>query len=190
MKRVILGLAVTSLLTGLILLPARPATADKIVVVNNYYGGTPFVYGGYSYIPIRNVQEALGAALLWDSLRRRAVITYNGHELGLVVGSPVVYLDGAPVSFPVAPLIVNNYVFVPVTTVRRCLHVPMEYDGRHHKVKIRGPKHWSVFEVNPHPKPAVVAKLKKHEKQFGAGKKHGKKDKSHGKGGKAKGKKK
>ncbi|KPJ63618.1 hypothetical protein AMK68_03485 [candidate division KD3-62 bacterium DG_56] len=190
MKRVILGLVATSLVTGLVLLPVGPATADKIVVVNNYYGDTPFIYGGYSYIPIRNVKEALGAALLWDSLKQRAVLTYNGHELGLVVGSPVVHLDGAPVSFPVAPVIVNNYVFVPVTTIRRCLNVPVEYDGKKREVKIRGPKHWSVFTVNPHPKSSIVAKLKRHEKQFGAQKKHDKEDKSQGKGGKAKGKKK
>jgi hypothetical protein len=185
MKRVTLGLAVVVLLAGLMLLPARPATADKTVVVNNYYGDTPFLYGGYSYIPIRNVQEALGAALLWDSLKNRAVITYNGHELGLVVGSPVCYLDGAPRRFPVAPVIVNNYVFVPSAAIRDCLHVPMEYDSRQRKLKVRGPGHWSVFSVNPTPKPAVVVQLKKHEKKFAppgqVKKKGGAQDKGKGK---------
>jgi hypothetical protein len=174
----------------MVFLPTRPATADKIVVVNNYYGDTPFVYGGYSYIPVRNVKEALGAALLWDSLKNRAVITYNGHELGLVVGSPVCYLDGAPRRFPVAPVIVNNYVFVPSAAIRDCLNVPMEYNGRERKLKVRGPKHWSVFSVNPHPKPAVVVELKKHEKKFAPPGHTKDKGKAHGKGGKSKGKKK
>jgi hypothetical protein len=191
MKRMVMATAVALALCALGGLAAHPAAGDKVVVVNNYYGGEPFLYGGYTYIPLRNVKEALGAVLLWDSVKRQAVITYNGHELGLVVGSSVAYLDGAEVGFPVAPVIIHDHVFVPTTVVRGCLHVPVTYDSSRRELRIRGPEHWSLFRINPRPGPGTVAAVTRHPPQRrmspGASRPHGDQGTHHGKGPQSKG---
>jgi hypothetical protein len=56
-------------------------------------------------------------------------------------------------------VIIHDRVFIPTTVVRR-FSVPVEYDTRAHVVKIRGPKHWTAFSVNPRPSPTVVRVVK------------------------------
>jgi len=94
----------------------------KRVVV---YQAVPFVYSGVTYLPLRDVASLIGAALLWDDLRDRAVLTYSGREIGLVVGSPTVYWGTEVVVLPRAPLVVHDVVYVPATFCEHYLRVPV-----------------------------------------------------------------
>jgi hypothetical protein len=127
----------------------RPASAD--VVNTTVVGASPFVYGGYAYVPLKSVTDFLGAALLWDSLKGRAVITYGGKELGLVIGSPSAYYLGRPVELPAAPVIVGGRVLVPASALNTYLGVPIVWDRHDFKVKIKGRKGWGVFVVERRP---------------------------------------
>lgn len=150
------------------------ALADKTVIIQNYYGAspaapvviaqpygvTPFIYGGYSYIPLRSLSDFLGAALLWDSLRGRALLTFDGRQLALTVGSPQVIFAGAPVLLPMAPVIIDRYVYVPTTVVSQVLHLPVVYDHRHRHVKINHGGRWGAFVVDPTPAPHFVRQVR------------------------------
>ncbi len=139
-------LIIMALALSLALVAIGAAAADKTVIINNY-GATPFVYGGYSYLPLRSATDFLGAALLWDRLKNRALITYNGKELALTVGSPVAIYGGAPVYLPVAPVIVENQIYIPTTAVRQCFHAPVIWDDNDYRVRVKGPHGWGVFSV-------------------------------------------
>jgi hypothetical protein len=126
-----------------------PAAADKVMI--NTYGVTPFIYGGYSYVPLRSAADFLGAALLWDGLRNRATVVYRGHELGLVVGSNVGYYRGRQVALPVPPILVGDQLLVPATVFDRYFEVPVRWDDADDEVGILGPPGWGYYRVRPHP---------------------------------------
>jgi len=151
------AVAVTVLIGGL---TATGATADKAVI--HTYGVTPFVYGGYSYVPLKTTADFLGAALLWDSLRNRATITYHGRELGLVVGSTTAYYGGRQVALPVPPIVVGEQMLVPATAFNSYLGVPVRWDDEDHEVQIQGPSGWGYYRVLPYPPPQALAIIQRH----------------------------
>ena len=123
---------------------------NRVVVINNY-GVSPFIYGGYSYIPLKSATDFLGAALLWDSLKHQATVTYNGRKLGLVVGSPTAYYGGRAVALPVAPVMVGGQMLVPVNAFDHYLGVPVRWDEREDRVMMRGQPGWGYYQVMPQP---------------------------------------
>jgi hypothetical protein len=140
--------AVWLVLLGLmaLALSAPGAGADRVTVINTY-GVTPLIQGGTSYVPLRSASDFLGAALLWDSLRNRATITYNGRELGLVVGSTTAYYGGQPVVLAQPPVMVNGKVLVPAAALGRYLEVPVRWDGDESRVLMLGPPGWGYYHV-------------------------------------------
>ncbi|NIM05727.1 MAG: hypothetical protein GTO55_05785 [Armatimonadetes bacterium] len=158
MKRFGVLASVVGWIILLALLAASPGVADKTVIINNY-GATPFIYGGYSYIPLRSASDFLGAALLWDSIKKQAVITYDGKDLALNVGSPTAYYAGAPVYLPVAPVIIDGRAFIPTTAIRH-FGVPVEWHAKERKVRIRGREGWGAIVIPPHTPPHVLRIMK------------------------------
>jgi hypothetical protein len=167
-----------------------PAAADKVTVIN-YYGPAPFVVGGYTYVPLRTAADFIGAALLWDSLENRATITFSGRGIGLVIGSPYLWLGGRRMAIPAAPIIVRGQMFVPSVVFDEYLRVPVIYDPGLRVIRIRrGPKAWGTLKVGRVPPGLRFAvgrhekgKWREHGKQWGpyrkaAGEEHGK---GHGK---------
>jgi len=142
------AVALALLVAALSAAAIAPAAADKVTIINNY-GATPFVYGGYTYVPLRAATDFIGAALLWDSsLKGRAAITFNGREVGLVIGSPYVLVGGSQVALPAAPVVVGGQVFVPSVVFSQYLQVPVVYDSRVRVLRIqRGPAAWGTFKV-------------------------------------------
>ena len=133
------------------------AAADKYVVVNTY-GYSPFVYSGFSYIPLRSATDFLGAALLWDSLKGQAVITYNGRRLALVVGDRYGHFDDRRVLLPAPVVMVRGRPFVPVVVVREHFGVPVRWEAPSRRLLILGPSGWGAVVVSPHPEHPVRVK--------------------------------
>ena len=132
------------------------------VTVIHAYGVTPFVYGGSAYVPLKSTTDFLGAALLWDRLRNRATVTYNGRSLGLVIGSPTAYYMGRPVVLPQPPILVNGQVLVPATCFSQYLDVPTRWDDQDNRVMLMGPPGWGYYQVQPYAPPYVVTIIERH----------------------------
>jgi hypothetical protein len=128
---------------------ACPVAAGEINI--NVIGPSPFIYGGYAYVPLKSVTDFIGAALLWDSLKGRAVITYGGKELGLVIGSPTAYYLGRAVVLPAPPVIVGGRVLVPIVALRKHLGVPVIWAPEDCAVRIEGLRGWGVLVVERRP---------------------------------------
>ncbi len=137
------------------------AFADNVVVIQNY-GAPTFLYGGYSYVPLKSAADFVGAALLWDSVRNRATLTYNGREVGMTIGSPNVYYGGRTVAMPVAPIMVEDRVLVPALVFDRYLGVPTRWDDEDDRLMLQGPHGWGYYQVAPAPPPTVIAVIERH----------------------------
>jgi hypothetical protein len=157
MRTYAVSLLVVILVAGI---AASGVGADKVMI--NNYGVTPFVYGGYSYIPLKSAADFVGAALLWDSLHNRATITYGGHQLGLVVGSTTAYYGGRTVVLPVAPIMVRDHLLVPTVVLSRYLEVPVRWRGREDELEIKGRPGWGYYRVSPSPPPYAIAVIERH----------------------------
>jgi len=115
--------------------------------VINTYGATPFVYGGYSYVPLKSAADFLGATLLWDRVQSRATFVYRNRELVLVVGSNTAYFGGRAVALPVPPVLVGQQVLAPVIILDRYFEVPVRWQPNDNRVLILGPPGWGYYEV-------------------------------------------
>jgi hypothetical protein len=134
--------------------PWAPAHGYRRKARTVYYAPAPFIYSGVTYIPLRNMTSLLGAALLWDSLDGRATITYNGRDIGLVVGSRSLYYGGETVLLSAAPIVVRDVVYVPATFCEEYLEVPMRHSrGR---VEFEGPHGWREYRVASAPPGRII----------------------------------
>lgn len=113
------------------------------------YEPAPFAYLGTTYVPLRSVTSLIGAALLWNSLDGRALITYNGREIGLLVGSPNMVYGGETVVLPAAPVMVGGVVYVPARFCEQYLAVPVERTRT--VIKLKGPAGWREYRVVSRP---------------------------------------
>lgn len=150
-----LWLLVAVMLFGIVASAGADSYHVRPIVVANC-PVAPFVYSGYSYVPLQSASEFLGAALLWDGRRDRATVTYNGRDLGLVIGSTTAYYMGRAVVLPAPPIIVAEQVFVPVTVFDRYFGIPVRFDPDRDRVLICGRPGWGYYTVAPTPPLVVV----------------------------------
>jgi hypothetical protein len=138
------------IVAALIAITACGAAADKVTIINNYYGGAPFVYSGVTYVPLRDVADVIGAALLLDTLHNRATIIYNGRHFALVIGSPRVFYGTEVILLPAAPVIIGGQIFVPQRFFDRDLHVRVQRDRDRFRVwGPKGEREWRVASRPP-----------------------------------------
>lgn len=57
---------------------------------SNYYS---YVKDGITFVPIREITEALGASVYWDNQKKTVLITLNDKNVKLKIGSGVVFID-------------------------------------------------------------------------------------------------
>jgi hypothetical protein len=86
------------------------------------------------------------------------MITYNGREIGLVVGSPTVIYGGETVVLRAAPVVVNSVVYVPAEFCDRYLKVPLEHSRG--ALRIKGHEGWHDFKVSSRPPGRVIARAR------------------------------
>ncbi len=157
-RRMVLSLVLVGLAASWVMAappPWAPAHGRRRKVVRTrVYAPAPFLYSGVTYVPLRDVTSLVGAALLWDSLKGRAAVTYNGRELGLMVGSPRVYVDDEVLVLSAAPIVVNQVVYVPADFCDRYLELPTRH--RRGYVEIEGPRGWHSYRVASRPPGRVV----------------------------------
>ena len=136
--------------------PRTPSYALGVFAGYGYvpaYAPTPFVYGGATYLPLRSVADVIGAALLFDLLSDRCVVTYGGVQTVLFIGSPSAYYGDQVVALTAAPIVCNNVVYVPEQLVADQWRVPVQHEGG--RFRLQGDRGWHDFTVRAAP-PATI----------------------------------
>lgn len=95
-----------------------------------YYAPRSFVYGGALYLPLRDIGDLIGAAILLDLLGNRGVVTYGGVQTVLYVGSPRCYYGSRLIVLPGPPILVGSVLYVPQRLVTDYWRVPVRRSGR------------------------------------------------------------
>ncbi len=154
------------LITGAGVAADRDYDEHHLTVIGGY-GVTPFVYEGYSYVPLKSAADFLGATLLWDGLHNRATVVYRGGQLGLVIGSTSAHYMGQSVVLPAAPILVDEQMLVPVIIFDRYFDVPVRWEPEDERVLILGPPGWGYYRVLPSPPPHVIAIIRGYGPPYG-----------------------
>jgi len=101
--------------------PVTPEVIRLSVNVNgrplNLTGQPAVLVQGSSLIPTGDVFRALGYTVSWDGNTRTATLTRHGVTIALQEGNDSFTVNGIRHSLPVAPVIVNGNLMVPVVNV-------------------------------------------------------------------------
>ncbi len=109
------------------------------------YAPRPFEYGGAAYLPLRSVADVIGAALLFDLLSDRCVVTYGGVQTVLYIGSPRCYYGNQVVMLSAAPIVCGSVVYVPERLVEEHWRVPVQHSQG--GFRLQGERGWHDFPV-------------------------------------------
>jgi|GEM_PF-2247686 len=106
---------------------AIPAGALREPFVNNTGGivvlidGDPLTFdvppaliGGYVFVPVGKIFEALGLSLNWDDASGTVTATGSGTVVSLTVGSKAAMVNGRSATLAVSPVLSGGRVLVPV----------------------------------------------------------------------------
>jgi len=102
----------------------------------------PYIKEDRTYVPVRYLAYSLGVAeegVTWDGAARRVGISKDDTDIALIIGSPVMYVDGQPVKMDVAPEITNDRTFLPARWVAEALGAEVEWDDTTKQAIIKMP---------------------------------------------------
>ena len=77
-------------------------------------GTAPIVIDDRTLLPVRAFVESIGGEVSWDDDTQTAILTYNGKEIRLTIGSTTAYLDNEPNTLDVTPVIINDRTMLPI----------------------------------------------------------------------------
>jgi hypothetical protein len=136
LRKISCGLLLT---LGCLLLCSGVASASSTVVIN----GNPLaldtptvIQNGRLLVPMRNIFQALGATVNWDSSTQTVTATRGLTSISLVIGSTDASVNGSTVTLDVPPEIINGYTFVPIRFVGEALGCQVNWDGGSQSVTI------------------------------------------------------
>jgi len=135
--RTLSGLAIV--LTAVLLAHPDPAHADPALRL--VIGGQevtldrpPLLIDGRVLVPVRGVFEHLGATLAWEDPATHAIIVSrtvaagHGTQVRLMAGRRQAFVNDAPVTLDVAPILVAGRTFVPLRFISQALGATVAWD--------------------------------------------------------------
>ena len=111
------------------------------VVINGeeltFPDASPFVDAqGRTQVPIRFIAEAMDAEVAWDGEAKRVDIERGETSISLTIGSNVIIVSGETIVMDTAPVILNDWTFVPIRYVSEGFGAQVEWDGEKKTVDI------------------------------------------------------
>lgn len=115
----------------------------KIVVNGNTLSVNGEIVNGRTLVPVREIAEALGADVNWDSANNEVKLTKTGTDgstetVSMAIGSNVIKMNGnAKDNLDVPPQIINGKTMIPVRAVSQCFDSSASWDGSSKTVSIK-----------------------------------------------------
>lgn len=123
---------------------------DIMLKLNNSFliysnQGMPFVKNERTYIPLRMINEIMGAEIEWLSNEKKVRI-FSGADKVIVlkVNSKIAQINGVEVILDNPPLVVNQTTFVPLRFVSEYLGIGITYNSKLKLVKLESEKFFSA----------------------------------------------
>ncbi|HIE12287.1 MAG TPA: hypothetical protein EYP63_02480, partial [Desulfotomaculum sp.] len=99
----------------------------------------PFIKDGRTQVPVRHLSYALGLTdqeIGWDPVRRRVTLTRGPTCVELIIGQPVIIVNGTEREMDVAPLIVQGRTFLPARYVAEAFGAAVAWDEATRTVRV------------------------------------------------------
>jgi len=93
---------------------------DLLIYINGQllYSNPPaFISKGHTLVPVRQLFEALGANVMWQSEDKKINIIYPGGNTALTIGSDTALVNGTEVKLDAKPCLKNGSTFIPLRFV-------------------------------------------------------------------------
>ena len=90
---------------------------------------SPIIRNDRTYLPMRSLFETLGASVEWNGEDRTVTATKDGKEVLFTIDSPVLSVNGSPVTLDAAPFIANDRTMIPLRAAAEGLGLSVSWDG-------------------------------------------------------------
>jgi hypothetical protein len=121
---------------------ATGSKTDTVSTTTETMDATPYIREDRTYVPVRYLAYSLGVAeagVTWDGQARRVGISKDDTNITLIIGSPVMYVNGQSVKMDVSPEITNDRTFLPARWVAEALGAKVEWDDDTRQAIIKMP---------------------------------------------------
>ncbi|THF75269.1 copper amine oxidase N-terminal domain-containing protein [Cohnella fermenti] len=142
-KKTIAIVATASVILGATPAFAVPGTDLKAipVIVNGqkvkFPDTEPYISAaGNTMVPVRFVSERLGADVKWDNTTQTVLVSYNGKNIKMSVGSKEVSVDGVVSTLDTSAEIYDTRTMVPLRFVSEVLGSEVIWDQGAHSVRV------------------------------------------------------
>lgn len=152
MKKIVLIVISTLLLaTPLYAAPLIHPYLPTHIFINGEYRASGFIEEGRTYLPLRDIGEALGITVGWNVETQTATLSKDGTTIVQKIGSPYATVNGETVGTDAPALVKEGKTYVPVKFVGQALgaKVVFDYDTRHVQITAEGVVAPSVPPVMP-----------------------------------------
>ena len=89
-------------------------------------------------VPAREVFEAMGAKVDWNSTLKRVTVEYNQKKIVLIVNNNEAIINGETVLMDVPGKIINDKIMIPIRFVSEAIGMKVEWDSENRAVWIEG----------------------------------------------------
>ena len=100
------------------------------------FAAKPYIKSGRTYLPVRFVAEALGAAVKWDAETSTATITSEEAVITISDKSDLLTINGIPCKMDVMPEIVNGRMMCPIRYIAEALNCTVGWNQNENKAVI------------------------------------------------------
>jgi alkylhydroperoxidase/carboxymuconolactone decarboxylase family protein YurZ len=87
---------------------------NETLEIDHGMGTTPVIQNDRTLLPVRAIIEALGGAVEWNGDTRTATLSYGDDTIALTIDNTTAYLNNAPQTLDVAPVIINDRTMLPI----------------------------------------------------------------------------
>ena len=91
--------------------------------------GPAYIKGGRTIIPVRAITEGLGATVVWDPETKSVMISKDGIEINLTMGSSIALVNGVEQQIDVQAEITNSRTYVPLRFIAETFGLITNWDG-------------------------------------------------------------
>lgn len=111
-------------------------TANTNIFINGEHRAIGFIEDGRTFIPLRDVSEALGAIVDWNAKTKAVTITKDGTTIIQKIGDTAATVNGKKVEVGAPALIKTGKTYVPLRFVSETLGTDVKWDTHSRTVQI------------------------------------------------------